>query len=788
MRFVTANGLHHLRTNIQRRAVGRRRLYCSDACRQRAFRQREEERLCAVAIPNRRRSSTWLRFSTRPSTRRPGGDAQNYRRQPTGCPRKRGNSSQAADRAAVRLWHAMFRPTGRGMTTPLAWSICAVAIGVSGAALWLHVLNAGVDTRGVTDGWATRVLVAPLPAVLAALIASRRPRNPVGWLLLGGVISESVAGLLAEYALYGRTTAPGSLAGTAAAIWLSTFIWTPAIAAFVLMVLLFPDGRLPSPAPAWRLVASAAVGASAALLVSTALAPYPKASAWPPGFVGLNPPLSGVGSALSDPIGALGGLLLLASATGAVWAIVFRFRRSRGVEREQVTWILYAAWIPLALLAAHLLPVQLPSIVGPVAVSAFSVAIAIAILRHRLFDIQVAVSRTFVLVVLIAGLAALYAGVVQETSNVLRGRLGAAPPLLATAVVAMAFAPLHQLVQRAANRFLFGDRGNAGAVMERVGRSIQDPEIVGDVLPALSRTLVAALKLQGARIEPTSDPPATSPSELDSLAIPLVVQGVHVGRVVVIPRRGERLRSADRQLLSALSPHLAIIVRAVQLAEDLQRSRQLLVTTREDERRRIRRDLHDGLGPTLASVAMQVEAALASVTDDPARAAAQLAMTHSHVESAIADIRRLVEGLRPPALDELGLLTAIRHQVSALSERSTKACPTLDIVVEASGELSGLPAAVEVAAYRIAAEAVTNVVRHADATRCTVRLVRGVSLQIEVADDGRGMGQHGHDRSGVGILSMGERVAELGGTLRVESVEPGGTTITAVLPLRAAGG
>ena len=679
--------------------------------------------------------------------------------------------------------NTMIRPAAPRATTLAAWAGCAVAVGASGTALWLHVLNGGVDAKAVTDGWAVRVLVAPLPAVIGALIASRRPRNPVGWLLLAGVTSESLAGLLAEYALYGRTTAPGSLPGTAAAIWLSTFIWAPAIAAFVLMVLLFPDGRLPSPALRWRIVAGAAVGASAALLVSTALAPYPEAAARPAGFAGLENPLSGVGTGLSDPTGALGGVLLLAAASGVVWAIVLRFRRSRGVEREQVAWVLYAAWIPLALLAAHLLPVQLPEIVGPIAVSAFSVAIAIAILRHRLLDIHVVVSRTLVLVVLIVGLAALYAGVVQETSIVLSGRLGAAPSVLATAVVAIAFAPLYHVLQRATNRFLFGDRGNAGAVMERVGRSIQDPEIVRDVLPALSTTLVAALKLREARIELTTDPPAAFPNELDAFAIPLMVQGEQLGRVVVIPREGERLRSSDRQLLGALSPHLAIVVRAVQLGKDLQRSRELLVTSREDERRRIRRDLHDGLGPALASVAMQVEATQALVSDDPAAAARQLAVTHSHVEAAIADIRRLVEGLRPPALDELGLLTAIRQQVAALSEHSADARTDLDVLVEASGELSGLPAAVEVAAYRIAAEAVTNVVRHAEASRCTVRLERGDSLRIEVADDGRGMRQREGTRTGVGILSMGQRVAELGGTLRVESIQPGGTTVTAVLPL-----
>ncbi|MBJ7601840.1 MAG: hypothetical protein JF888_01370 [Candidatus Dormibacteraeota bacterium] len=682
----------------------------------------------------------------------------------------------------------MIGTTETRTTTRLAWVICVVAIGVSAAALWLHVLNAGVDGKGITDGWANRVLVAPLPAVMGGLIASRRPRNPVGWLLLGGVTFESVAGLLGEYALYGRTTAPSSLPGTAAAIWLSTFIWAPAVAALVLMVLVFPDGRLPSSARRWRIVAAAAVAASAALLVSTALTPYPAATARPPGFAGLDHPLSGFGMKLADPIGVLGALLLLASATGALWAIVLRFRRSRGVERDQIAWVVYAAWIPMALLAANLLPVRIPSVVGPVGVSAFSVAVAIAVLRHRLLDIQVVVSRTFVLGVLIVVLATLYIGVVQEASILLRGQLAAAPSVLATAAVAIAFAPLYQLLQHAANRLLFGDRGNAGAVMERVGRSIQAPDDVSDVLQALSTTLVAALKLREARIELTSAETSAPASEVSALVTPLIVQGEQVGRVVVVPRYGERLHSADRHLLSVLSPHLAMVVSAVQLGKDLQRSRELLVTSREDERRRIRGDLHDGLGPTLAGVAMQVEAAVGLVTSDPVAAAKQLAVTQNHVEAAIADIRRLVEGLRPPALDELGLVPAIRHQVATLSERSSDGRPSLDVVVEAQGELSGLPAAVEVAAYRIAGEAVTNVVRHAAATWCTVRLECRDSLRIEVADDGRGIGVHRNGRKGVGMLSMGQRVAELGGTLQIESADAGGTIVTAVLPLGAVAG
>lgn len=682
--------------------------------------------------------------------------------------------------------HTMNKTAASRMTTILAWSLCAVSVAVAGAALGLHILSGGVDPKGVTDGWASRVLVVPLPMVMAALIAAGRPRNPLGWLLAGGITFEAIAGLLAEYALYGRTTAPGSLPATSAAIFLSTFIWTPAIAAFVLMVMLFPDGRLPSPAKRWRAVAAAALGSSLALMVSTALAPYPVASARPAGFAGLQNPLSGVGTALSDPIGALGGLLLVASAAGAMWALVLRFRRSRGAEREQIAWVVYAAWIPLALFVAHLLPLQLPIFVGPVAICVFAVAMAIAVLRHRLLDIHVVVSRTVVLVLLVLALGALYVAVVEEASTFMRGAAGAAPSVLATAAVAIALAPLHQLLQRTVNRLLFGDRGNTGAVMARVGQSIEGTDEPLDVLAALSETLVAALKLKGARIELGADPAADRPGEGEGLVTPLLVQGKQVGRVVAVPREGERLGAADHRLLSSLSPHLAIVVRAVQLGKDLQHSREQLVTAREDERRRIRRDLHDGLGPTLAGVAMQLEAAQALLKSDPPAAVGRLETTHAQVEAAIGDIRRLVDGLRPPALDELGLETAIRQQVDALSERGASSRRGLDILVESSGELRGLPAAVEVAAFRIAAEAVTNVVRHAQASVCTVRLDRDNDLRVEVTDDGRGMAQS--RAAGMGLVSMRQRVAELGGTLHVESVHQHGTTVTAVLPLGAGAG
>ncbi len=178
----------------------------------------------------------------------------------------------------------LFRPRN---ITLFVWGLCAAAIIVSAFALWLHFINRRVDAEGLTEAWANRVLIAPLPAVLGALIAARRPRNPVGWLLLTGVAFECLAGFLAEYAIFGRTTAPGSLPGTAAALWVSSFIWAPAVAAFLLMVVLFPDGRLPSGARRWRVLTAAAVGASTFLGASMAVSPYPPPAFRPAGFVGL---------------------------------------------------------------------------------------------------------------------------------------------------------------------------------------------------------------------------------------------------------------------------------------------------------------------------------------------------------------------------------------------------------------------------------------------------------------------------------------------------------------------
>ena len=219
---------------------------------------------------------------------------------------------------------------------------------------------------------------------------------------------------------------------------------------------------------------------------------------------------------------------------------------------------------------------------------------------------------------------------------------------------------------------------------------------------------------------------------------------------------------------------------AVRLTADLQRSRERLVTTREEERRRLRRDLHDGLGPRLAAQTLKIGSARFLYPRDPAAADALLSELEADMESAISDIRRLVYDLRPPALDELGLVAAIHE---AATQYTTNG---LRVNIDAPESLPPLPAAVEVAAYRITQEALTNVVRHAEARNCKVRLSLGGGLELEIIDDGVGLPED--RRTGVGLTSMRERTAELGGTCVVEPFAAGGTRVLARLPLPRNGG
>jgi signal transduction histidine kinase len=320
------------------------------------------------------------------------------------------------------------------------------------------------------------------------------------------------------------------------------------------------------------------------------------------------------------------------------------------------------------------------------------------------------------------------------------------------------------------------------------------PSVVDTVASALKLPYVAVELHYGDRVEVA----ASTGRPIGQLTrLPLNYQGELVGELVVASRSpGERLTPADQRLLADIARHAGVAAHGVRLTAELQRSRQRLVTAREEERRRLRRDLHDGLGPTLAGVVLQLGAAKTLVDQDRLEACGLLDKLRSEMQQAIIDIRRLVYRLRPPALDELGLAGALRAYASNFQypESSELIEPSssnhLTVTVDGPPQLPLLPAAVEVAAYRIATEALANASRHANASRCTIQLaihdgLEDDELEVEVADDGRGLPTH--YRPGVGLISMRERAAELGGSCTVHVASGGGTRVSARLPIPSGG-
>jgi signal transduction histidine kinase len=312
------------------------------------------------------------------------------------------------------------------------------------------------------------------------------------------------------------------------------------------------------------------------------------------------------------------------------------------------------------------------------------------------------------------------------------------------------------------------------------------------VLQTIVDTVAQALKLPYAAIRLERDGEFVTAAEHgtptgDVVVRPLTYQSERVGQLLLAPRApGEEFTPSDWRLLNDLALQAGVAVYDARLTADLQRSRQRLITAREEERRRLRRNLHDGLAPTLASLAHKHDAARDLLVEDPVAADALLNELKAKTRETISDIRRLVYDLRPPALDQLGLISAIREQAAnhgLRTEERTNNTNGITFSIEAPEHLPPLPAAVEVAAYRIAQEALTNVARHAQAARtCSARLsLDNDELRLEIVDDGAGLPTD--CRAGVGLISMRERAAELGGTCVVVPALSGGTRVTAHLPL-----
>jgi two-component system NarL family sensor kinase len=734
----------------------------------------------------------------------------------------------------------------------LAWSLWVACLVLVALALLLDFLRAGEVASYPWQTLSNYRLLYPIYAVLTgmlslvyptigALIVSRLPRNPIGWIFCGVGLLYQLHHFALAYSNY-AVAEDFALPWGEYAAWFSAWVgFAGLILAFVFLMLLFPDGRLPS--SRWRIVAAAVVLGTALTLLADGFFPgvllthgYVENPLGAIGVIGQK--LTTYGSLAASKL--LASALLLVSTLAALFSPVVRLRRASGDARQQLKWFLYAVVPAVVGLSAFLIEVMISnytmnsmfgiresfsmfemsdifsgfdvssadifngtSYVPAFALLFLAIFACIAILRYKLYDIDLLINRTLVYGALSALVVGTYVLAVVTLGAIFQARGNLAVSLVATALVAVLFQPLRGRLQRGVNRLMYGERDDPSIVTSRLGRRIEATLAPEAVLPTVVETIAQALKLpyvaillkegEGFRSAAAYGSPTAEPETL-----PLVYQREEIGRLVIAPRApGEAFSAADRSLLEDLARQAEVAVHAVRLTADLQSSREHLVSTREEERRRLRRDLHDGIGPTLTGLALQLNVARKMVRGKPEDAEESLARIEQRTEETIAEMRRLIYGLRPPALDDLGLIPSIyqqaqsqgmvEHPVGARTDERSDQGTIFSM--EAPDELPPLPAAVEVACYRIVQEALTNVSRHAHARTCLVRLSvdPGSSmLEVEVTDDGAGIA--GERVAGVGLSSMRERAEELGGTLVVERGSEGGTRVLARLPLPASKG
>ncbi|HEU5036256.1 MAG TPA: sensor histidine kinase [Nocardioides sp.] len=674
---------------------------------------------------------------------------------------------------------------------PVSWPVAAVlpalclACVVGVGLLWLQSSGEpvlwwfGEDIevgRGIGTG-----LVGLALGILSTVVLRHPGHAVIGWTLGGTGLFWALDGLSEAYVRLGVVT-DHALPGMTAAVWFLVRFTALLPATIVVLPLLFPEGRFLR--GGWGAASWTCMGVLVLSPVAVMVAPYDEDGANLPPGVDLDPttiwPLESVADVLVNSLQALTVIGVIVP----VGVVVHRYRRARGAERDQMRWLLWGALVTATIIVLTLLldPGVLTDVVFFLCITLVPVAMTVAVVNPAVVSIEDLLGRTLLLSVLALALVAIDFGVVALLALLLDDQMAQSQVVMVVLLTTvLLYGPLRQRLARWVRRLVLGERATPYDAVSGLASTLETTDEGPEQLAAVAGAVADAFgvgfvsvevdRSGGERLVATyGERPA------DTRSLPISYRDTEVGRLV-LPARGlrSRLSRRDEELLGDLVRQAATAARTSRLAEELQDSRERLVTAREEERRRIRRDLHDGLGPALSGMVFQLESARLLVDRDPGAAKEQIGHTSSQVQEVVADVRRLVHDLRPPALDDRGLVGALRQQAEQLSPPAT--------VV--AGDLGSLPAAVEVAAYRIAGEAMTNVARHARATTCTVRLdVVDSALLVEVADDGTGV--PADVQAGVGLVGLRERAAELGGRSEVTCPPSGGTVVRAWLPLRSA--
>jgi two-component system, NarL family, sensor kinase len=651
------------------------------------------------------------------------------------------------------------------------WSVVVpVATGMllTGVTLGFGLAN-GIDWQSFVESYTLTNLVIGLAFLASGAPVAWLTRNVVGPLLLAAGLCHLIsaaATMIAVFGLYAEW--PAWVVGTISTF--STGAWQFGIGLlFPLALLLFPEGRLPGRRWAWVawliVISGAFQGVTGMLADGSSFSDSPEANS-----------ILSIGLELPETAVLIAGIASDAAYLLVVGTLVWRFIRGDERTRRQVMWLILALLIIITLNVERFMTGDGP-ILLLLSAMLVPIALAIAIVRYQLFDIRLVLSRTLLYALTIAAVIALYVAIVAGLALLVPPSAQRSVSIAAAIIVALLFTPLRSLVQRMINRAFYGTRSDPAGTAWRIGEGLRHD----DDLPGVLEQTRSALRLPRLSLRSELDgndiASTGTPEETPTVDLPLTYHDEQVGTLVIGLRRGERdLHDADRRTLELIATPLAVALHATALRDQVQQARTATVEAAAAERVRLQRELHDGVGPILTSAAFQADAASNLIRTDPAGAERLLDEIRTELRDAIDDVRRVVYGLRPIELDNAGLVGAIRQRLAGLPASESG---QIKVEMELPDQLPALSPAVELAAYRIASEAINNALTHSAGHRCLVTITVNGTLAVTVRDDGRAPPNW---TPGVGLRSILERAEELGGTAAAGPTGDG-WEVSARLPL-----